>query len=1292
MNQPSAKYILRNILGYTLLVLLLALLAMQGWRYGIKPSKATNKKAIEQSLNTASSHFLSEQRTFLNRSQALSSALQKALLQKHSASSLNQVLNQFPEFWGATLYKERTPLVWKGFAFKDYSQPSDANKKSIRIRQNNNVVYWQSELSFNLQDDTGSSVYHLITDFRIHQDNPLAIGEDSEFNIFDTSNFTTSYPVEFSFFSPVNKQYDSYRALKSLNGDSLGVVYATANKFQQTKKRWEQNTRFWRSVFALLCFVILTVLLFWAAGQLPRWQGLSLQLLLVMIVWLVINETQIISYWIHVFNDFSGNEVEKTASLLSKNLSTSLFALIASFTLLHKFNPVSWNISKNSFFATIGISSITGVINAFVVFAVLEQMLSVGLSVQTSLLNINIVPDWQALIFYLITGMAVLALLLFLIFLNWFVLHLCREHSRLAIPIIAGSSLLGLFLARFFLLKELSLLLALAMGVLGISFSLGAAASYYKKKGWIKNLSLTRKIVVCSIIICAISMPILQQSALSHTDNQLIKKANQFAKTDDARARKLTKDILNTLGKEFNDGTTIKELSNSARIQQQFSSTVQQFLKQEWNRYSLDLQFIKNDGRQVAGYSTELNSPSWVNVYNISSLKAVTEIQQISKTNVRPTVQHPQLINQQDYRTFYRGWIPVYGSRNTPNGWILCSVYQERPQLDKPIRAVLTSITNKDWNISYLMQKFKNGQLINSANQGFVSKLPQKQTLNKSELDALERDSVIYHTSSTSESPYRTLLWKRFSEEIIKTTTPLFDYQIILFSFFRFSLFLLTAGFMIALLAKLVPGVHITFLGNSNQFDARILDSFLLATLIFLAFLIATSRYAIKQQNKNIVRQELFNKLENLSTEVQSKAGTAEQTGDNQFSIESLTSTLNTDATFYANREVTQTTTPQIYKQHLLPSTLPYTIYQQLYNQQKKDAYTTVNLAGQSLLIGYRAILDSNNNPIATVAIPTFIESPVYDQQLLKTTSYLILIYLMVFGLFILVSTAIAKELTRPLSKIQKGLNKISSGDLDTQISVQSNDEFGSLASTYNTMVTRLKNLQKELARAEREAAWKEMAQQVAHEIKNPLTPMKLNVQHLERQLQKDTGNSEELKKKVQKITKNLIEQIQSLNNIASDFSTFSKPLQEDFQKINLVELLSSVARLYHNDKAITISVESEPDSLDVQGARNELKRVLINLVKNAYEAMPAQDGTITLKLYQRQQDIFIEVEDNGEGIPGDLRSDIFVPSFSTKSSGTGLGLAISKKIVEAHGGSISFSSIVGKGTTFIIKIPKNSG
>ncbi|NIQ10493.1 MAG: HAMP domain-containing protein, partial [Aliifodinibius sp.] len=174
-----------------------------------------------------------------------------------------------------------------------------------------------------------------------------------------------------------------------------------------------------------------------------------------------------------------------------------------------------------------------------------------------------------------------------------------------------------------------------------------------------------------------------------------------------------------------------------------------------------------------------------------------------------------------------------------------------------------------------------------------------------------------------------------------------------------------------------------------------------------------------------------------------------------------------------------------------------------------------------------------------------------------------------IFSFFILGASLISTQLTSPLEALRKGLKKISGGNLETTLPVKSQDEIGSLINAYNIMVYRLKDLQTDLAEAEREAAWKEMAQQVAHEIKNPLTPMKLNLQHLERQISHSDANLSTLKPKIRSLTANIIEQIESLNKIASDFSKFAKPVEQEFEPIEMNELVSQIGDLYGSERDI---------------------------------------------------------------------------------------------------------------------------
>ena len=1290
-NSLSTKR-LYTLLGWTLLGLLLVLLALEGWRYAVKPSKANNQQLVQKELATAAKEFTAKQRELLKQSEDLASTLQPPLLQDRPPNSLYRLLPPTTDFWSISLYQDKQPIIWQGFALQNRTNEpfSAAFEPEIALRKENNTIYWECRVPFSLKKDDQDVWYQLFTRFRIEQNNPLSIGSKSEFNFFQSGEISSSYPLNFSLFNTPPDDMMLMQQLNNLSGDSVGVVYATTDKFEQTEVEWDQNTRFWRSVFAVFCFVVLVFFFFGAVDRISWNIGLLMQIFFIGIGWLVFTYTDMLARWILTLTELTGTSQADTVRQLSAIFINATFALLAAIALTRKLPFFSRKFRADSYLNSIATACIFGVTNALTIPQVLSWVYQSAIIGHIPVLDLRILPEQSSVFLYLIIGLSLLALGIFLIALNRLLFRATRDHLKLSVSVLTISFFIGLFFTQLFIPQQLVLGWVFFTSICFFAVISGIALGYAQNINWICSLSPLRKVILGSMLIAGLSIPILYQAYLTNLDEELISNARQFAKKENQQAEELTRTLLEKLEQRFRSTTYSDLQDNQTTLQAQFTQTIQDFLAPKWSTYSFDLQLVSTSEELIASYSTNLNSPNWLNIYNLSSLEVVTEIQQITKSTIRPIVQQPQLINQEDYSTFYRGWIPVFGtSDHTPIAWILCSVYKERPQFNKPIRAVMASLSYDDWNNAFLMQKYEDGKLTNTTQQGFAGYFPKYQQLQDSQLKRLQSDSLFYFTDRADEYVYRTLLWKSSDTETIKISSSLADYRVILFAFFRYSFTLLIAGFLFLLIAQLLSWGRISFMGRNKRFQDRILDSFLLATLIFLGFLIATSHFAIKQQNQEIVRQELFDKLERLSKSVETNNIRRNNLSFSpSSSLESLTAALNVDATFYTDRKVSKTTTPQIYQQHLLPAALPFNIYNQLYIQQQRDAYSTVNLANQPLLIGYRSILNEDKEPVATIAIPTFLESPKYDQQLLETTSYLILAYLLVFGLFIIGSVFISKSLTRPLTNIQDGLNKISDGNLDTTIPVTGKDEIGNLAKAYNEMVFRLKKLQKELAEAEREAAWKEMAQQVAHEIKNPLTPMKLNVQHLERQLKTDKYEGEKLKKHIQKITGNLIDQIQSLSTIASDFSKFSQPIDKDFTTVNLGTILSSVAQLYQHDEQLKIHFREPESPIKVKGIADDLKRVFINIVKNAYEAMD-EDGKISITLYEQQSHAFIEIEDNGNGIPEENRSNIFVPNFSTKSGGTGLGLAICKKIIEAHDGSISFASVEGEGTTFVIKLPQ---
>jgi signal transduction histidine kinase len=215
------------------------------------------------------------------------------------------------------------------------------------------------------------------------------------------------------------------------------------------------------------------------------------------------------------------------------------------------------------------------------------------------------------------------------------------------------------------------------------------------------------------------------------------------------------------------------------------------------------------------------------------------------------------------------------------------------------------------------------------------------------------------------------------------------------------------------------------------------------------------------------------------------------------------------------------------------------------------------------------------------------------------------------------------------------------------------------------------------------------MARQVAHEIKNPLTPMKLSIQYLQRAINNNHPNAKALSANV---AKTLIEQIDYLSNIATDFSSFANIANPKKDRVDLVEVLESVVKLFSMDTSIHLIFEKSVYPIFVMADKTHLNRLFTNLVRNAMDAIPEDEpGGIVQMRYALQVDretVIVTIQDNGVGIPEELRDKIFIPNFTTKSSGTGLGLAMCKGIAEQMNGSVWFDTEVGHGTIFYVEIP----
>ena len=292
--------------------------------------------------------------------------------------------------------------------------------------------------------------------------------------------------------------------------------------------------------------------------------------------------------------------------------------------------------------------------------------------------------------------------------------------------------------------------------------------------------------------------------------------------------------------------------------------------------------------------------------------------------------------------------------------------------------------------------------------------------------------------------------------------------------------------------------------------------------------------------------------------------------------------------------------------------------------------------------------------------------------------------YAIVFGIALVGGGLLALRFARPLHTLTRAAKNVADGNLDINVSVKSHDEIGTLAQSFNDMILKLRTSREELAKHERENAWKEMAKQVAHEIRNPLTPIKLSIQHLRQAFKDQAPDREEI---LQRVSQTVIDQIETLSRIATEFSHFAKMPERKFERVCIDDLLKETINVFREVQGIRFIDQLASPTMKVVADSDQLRGVFINIIRNAIQAIE-KTGTITMSTSQEGRMCLIIISDTGVGIPEEIRSRIFEPNFSTKSEGMGIGLAIARRVVEDHGGIITCQSEQGKGTTFEIRLP----
>lgn len=381
---------------------------------------------------------------------------------------------------------------------------------------------------------------------------------------------------------------------------------------------------------------------------------------------------------------------------------------------------------------------------------------------------------------------------------------------------------------------------------------------------------------------------------------------------------------------------------------------------------------------------------------------------------------------------------------------------------------------------------------------------------------------------------------------------------------------------------------------------------------------------------------------------------------------------------------------PEVFELGLTGTRINPVAYREMYVNKSAKFIHNENIGELSFVSAYVPFANANNKLLAYLNLPYFTKQNVLKREIYTLVVAVANIYALLILLTLMVALFITNRITEPLKLLQDKLRMISLGKNNEQLVYKGDDEIGNLVKDYNRMVSELGKSAELLAKSERESAWREMAKQIAHEIKNPLTPMKLSIQHLQRAWEDKAENWDEV---FERTTHTLVEQIDNLSKIASEFSNFAQMPRANHEKVDVIQKMKNVISLFAPDDDAEITYDTSGlEKAWVYMDKEQLSRVFINLIKNALQSIPKnREGQIHIAVSRLKGRVFVKISDNGKGIPPEQQPKMFQPNFTTKTSGMGLGLAIVKNIVEHAGGNIRYESVVDKGSSFIFSFPEYS-
>ena len=545
-----------------------------------------------------------------------------------------------------------------------------------------------------------------------------------------------------------------------------------------------------------------------------------------------------------------------------------------------------------------------------------------------------------------------------------------------------------------------------------------------------------------------------------------------------------------------------------------------------------------------------------------------------------------------------------------------------------------------------------------------------------------------------SRNKYQHVAQRAQDGRIVVVSSPEYPFRNI-FSNFSFLYLLLVLAVIFVILSY---AINYRFSKLNINYSTRIqilLNLAFFLPLIFVILIILgviSSTYIDNQKDTYInntrnIATNFLTYLDEYYTHKRSKASMDEELGK-----------IARDATIDINLfgpkgELFTSTRPIIYESGYLSKRINPEAYIHIIEDKESQILLDESLGNKKYRTAYTSIKSYDGRLLGVLSIPYFYAQPELDQKIIEVIATSLSIFTALFLFFLILSYFASHMLTKPLRLLTQKIRKTNLELPNDPLPWQSDDEIGLLIREYNRMLLKLEESKQALAQTEKQSAWREMAKQVAHEIKNPLTPMKLTLQHLQRTFPNarngTNGNGDPARGVILRTFDSLLDQIDNLSDIATSFSEFAKmplPKREEFE---VTSVFNKTADLYADDVRIKLRRDVTMGPVMAIGDRQLIGRILTNLLINAIQSVPSdRKPVIDIKLYTNSDAVQIEIHDNGAGIPEAIRSKVFLPNFSTKRGGSGLGLAIAKRGIEHAGGTIWFETAEDVGTIFFVSLP----